>query len=155
VEQARASYGRFVNVMAQATDIWMAAMPANEMTSGLKVVQERATRFAKQNAEACFALAGELANAKGTRTRSPSRAALFRRKNLADCPESLWNGAGASVHQADRISAHPWFSVLKRARIPNCSSKGPERKRGPFPKKRAMRYLERYLKAGWSIDLVG
>jgi hypothetical protein len=39
-------------------------MPANQMTSGLKVVQERATRFAKQNAEACFALAAEFANAK-------------------------------------------------------------------------------------------
>jgi hypothetical protein len=42
----------------------MAAMPANEMTSGLKVVQERAIRFTKQSAEACFAWASELANAK-------------------------------------------------------------------------------------------
>jgi hypothetical protein len=44
--------------------MWLAAMPANQMTSGLKVVQERAIRFTKQNAEACFALAGELAKAK-------------------------------------------------------------------------------------------
>jgi hypothetical protein len=64
VEQARAAYGQFMDVMAQATDIWMAAMPASEMTSGWKVVQERAIRFAKQNADACFALASELANAK-------------------------------------------------------------------------------------------
>jgi hypothetical protein len=64
VEQARAAYGQFMDAMAQATDIWMAAMPAKEMTSGLKVVQERAIRFANQNAEACFALASELANAK-------------------------------------------------------------------------------------------
>jgi hypothetical protein len=64
VEQARAAYGQFMDAMAQATDIWIAAMPANEMTSGLKVVRERAIRFAKQNAKACFASASELANAK-------------------------------------------------------------------------------------------
>ena len=34
------------------------------MTSGFKVVQDRAIRFAKQNAEAGFALASDLANAK-------------------------------------------------------------------------------------------
>jgi hypothetical protein len=34
------------------------------MTSGFKDVQELAIRFAKENAEAGFALAGELANAK-------------------------------------------------------------------------------------------
>jgi hypothetical protein len=44
--------------------MWMAAMPSNEMTSGFKVVQERAIQFAKQNAEACFALTSELTNAK-------------------------------------------------------------------------------------------
>jgi phasin len=64
VEQARAAYGQFMDAMVQATGMWMAAMPSNEMTSGFKVVQERAIRFAKQNADACFALASELANAK-------------------------------------------------------------------------------------------
>jgi hypothetical protein len=39
-------------------------MPASEMTSGFKTVQERGMRFAKQNADGCFVLAGELANAK-------------------------------------------------------------------------------------------
>ena len=64
VEQARSAYGQFMDAMAKATGMWMTAMPANEMTSGFKVVQERAVRFAKQNAEACFALASELTNAK-------------------------------------------------------------------------------------------
>jgi phasin len=64
VEQARAAYGQFMDAMVQATSMWMAAMPSNETTSGFKVVQERAIRFAKQNADACFALASELANAK-------------------------------------------------------------------------------------------
>jgi len=64
VEQARAAYSQFIDAMVQATGMWMAAMPSNEMTSGFKVVHDRAIRFAKQNAEACFALASELANAK-------------------------------------------------------------------------------------------
>ena len=64
VEQARTAYGQFMDAMVKATGMWMTAIPSNEMTSGFKVVQERAVRFAKQNAEACFALASELANAK-------------------------------------------------------------------------------------------
>ena len=64
VEQARTAYGQFMDAMVKATGMWMTAIPSNDMTSGFKVVQERAVRFAKQNAEACFALATELANAK-------------------------------------------------------------------------------------------
>jgi hypothetical protein len=37
------------------------------MTVGLKAVQDRAVRFAKQNADAGFALASSLANAKDLR----------------------------------------------------------------------------------------
>ena len=50
--------------MVHASGTWLAALPSNEITSGFKVVHERATQFAKKNAEACFALASELANAK-------------------------------------------------------------------------------------------
>ena len=64
VEQGRAAYAQFMDAMVQSTSMWWGAMPANEMTSGFKVVQERSVRFAKQNADACFALASELANAK-------------------------------------------------------------------------------------------
>jgi hypothetical protein len=64
VEQARTAYGQLMAAMAQATGMWTSAMPSNEMTSGFKVVRERAIQFAKQNAEACFAAASELANAK-------------------------------------------------------------------------------------------
>ena len=64
VEQARAAYGQFMDAMMQATGMWANAIPANAMTSGFKTVQDRAVRFAKQNAEACFALASEIANAK-------------------------------------------------------------------------------------------
>jgi hypothetical protein len=64
VEQARAAFDQIMDTMMEASGMLLSAMPANQMMSGLKVVQERAIRFAKQNADACFALAHELANAK-------------------------------------------------------------------------------------------
>jgi hypothetical protein len=64
VEQARRAYGQMMDGMIQAMGMWSAAVPGNEMTSGFKSVQDRATRFAKQNADAGFALAAELAAAK-------------------------------------------------------------------------------------------
>jgi hypothetical protein len=64
LEHARTAYGQFMDAMTQAMGVWANAAPANAMTSGFKVVQDRAVKFAKQNAEACFNLASELANAK-------------------------------------------------------------------------------------------
>jgi phasin len=64
VEQARATYGQFMDAMTQAVGMWTKGLPANELTSGFKVVQERAIGYAKENAEASFALASDLATAK-------------------------------------------------------------------------------------------
>lgn len=64
IEQASAIYGQFMDAMTQAMGMWSKTMPANEMASGFKAVQDRATKFAKQNAEAGFALASDLAKAK-------------------------------------------------------------------------------------------
>jgi hypothetical protein len=64
VEHARAAYGQFMDAFSQAMGTWASAAPANAMTASFKVVQERAVVFAKQNGEACFNLASELANAK-------------------------------------------------------------------------------------------
>jgi phasin len=64
VEQARNSYTQFLDAMAKAAGMWSAAIPQNESASGFKSVQERASRFAKQNADACFNMANELAAAK-------------------------------------------------------------------------------------------
>lgn len=63
VEQARTTYAQFMDAMTQAMSVWSTA-PSNVMTSGFKDVQELAIRFAKENAEAGFALSSELANAK-------------------------------------------------------------------------------------------
>jgi hypothetical protein len=63
VEQARAAYAQFVDAMTQAMDLWLNAMPQNEMTAGLKVVQGQVIRFGKQNIEAGLNLASDLANA--------------------------------------------------------------------------------------------
>ena len=50
--------------MVQITGLWMAALPTNPLTSGFKTVQDRGVRFAKENAEAGFALTTELTTAK-------------------------------------------------------------------------------------------
>ena len=64
VEQARVAFGQFMDAMTQAMGMWSSGLASNEMTSGFKIVQDRAIRFAKQNAEAGFALASDLTNAK-------------------------------------------------------------------------------------------
>jgi len=64
VLQARSAYIQFLYAMARATNMWLGAMPSNEMTAGMKVIHECAVLFAKQNGEACFALASELVNAR-------------------------------------------------------------------------------------------
>ena len=61
VEQARAAYGQFMDAMAQAVSAWSSA---SSDTSAFKAVQDGAIRFAKENAEAGFALANELTKAK-------------------------------------------------------------------------------------------
>ena len=53
-----------MGAMTHAMDMWSKPMSSNQMTSGFKAVQERATKFAKQNTEAGLALASELAKAK-------------------------------------------------------------------------------------------
>ena len=64
IEQAQSAFHQFTDAMTQAATMWTKAMPANQMTSGLTAVQERAASFAKQNAEAGFALASDIAKAK-------------------------------------------------------------------------------------------
>ena len=64
VEQARVAFGQFMDATTQAMGMWSSGLASNEMTSGFKIVQDRAIRFAKQNAEAGFALASDLTNAK-------------------------------------------------------------------------------------------
>jgi phasin len=64
VEQARSSYTQFLDAMSKAAGMWSAAIPQTEATAGFKTIQERAARFAKQNADACFNMATELAAAK-------------------------------------------------------------------------------------------
>lgn len=64
VEHARSAYGQWMDAVSQAMTTWASATPANAMTASFKVVQDRAVMFAKQNGEAYFNLASELATAK-------------------------------------------------------------------------------------------
>ena len=63
IEQARTTYGQFMDALTQAMSAWLSA-PSEAITSRVKAVQERAIQFAKENAEADFALANELTKAK-------------------------------------------------------------------------------------------
>lgn len=73
IEQARAAYDQFMGAMNQAMGMWAQSIPGDGLTSGFKAVQDRATTFAKQNAEAGFALASDLAKAKDVPCRASSR----------------------------------------------------------------------------------
>ena len=64
VEQARNSYSQFLDAMSKAASMWSSAMPQTDTANNFKMIQERASRFAKQNADACFNMANELAAAK-------------------------------------------------------------------------------------------
>ena len=59
IEQARVAYSQLMDAMVKSTGMWMAAMPSNGLTAGFKTFQDRAVLFAKQNAEAGFAVASE------------------------------------------------------------------------------------------------
>jgi hypothetical protein len=63
IEQARAAYAQFMDAMTQAMSSW-STIPSNARTSGFSDVQQLAIRFAKENADAGFKLASDLANAK-------------------------------------------------------------------------------------------
>jgi hypothetical protein len=64
LEHARTAYSQFLDGMTKAMSMWVSATPPNAMTAGFKAVQDRAVKFAKQNGDACFNLATELASAK-------------------------------------------------------------------------------------------
>jgi len=64
IEQAQVAYRQFADALTQAMGIWSKAIPGNAITSGFAVVQDRAVRFAKQNAEAGFELASDIARAE-------------------------------------------------------------------------------------------
>jgi hypothetical protein len=63
IEQARAAYAQFMDAMTQAVSSWSTA-PSNARTSAFNDVQQLGIRFAKENAQAGFKLASDLANAK-------------------------------------------------------------------------------------------
>jgi hypothetical protein len=96
----------------------MAAMPANEMTSGLKVVQERAIRFAKQNAEACFACASELANAKDIQDALAIQGRYAQTQMQAYALQAQELGGFAEyATQKLKLAAARWRPVDSRVRI--------------------------------------
>jgi hypothetical protein len=68
MEQARTTYGQFMDAVLQAQRTWWSGLPASGMSASLSDIQEQAIKFARQNAEAAFALANDLAGAKDVAT---------------------------------------------------------------------------------------
>jgi len=64
VAQARAACGQFMDAARKVQDVIGTMLPENSMTVGIKQVHEQAMGFTRQNIEASFLLASELANAK-------------------------------------------------------------------------------------------
>ena len=63
IDQARQFYNQWMEGISQVMSMW-SATPAGGMVPGFDSLRERAIKFAKDNAEAAFALAEELAQAK-------------------------------------------------------------------------------------------
>jgi len=61
--KAQTSYGQFMHLLTQAMNAW-SGVPSDAMAARFKEVQERAMKFAKENADSSFAFASELASAK-------------------------------------------------------------------------------------------
>ena len=63
VERARKLYLQFMDGVSQTMAVW-SAPSSDVITPGFNEVRERAVKFAKENADAAFALAREVAQAK-------------------------------------------------------------------------------------------
>ena len=64
IEHASAAYAQMMGAMTQAIDTWAKPISSNKIASNFKAVQDQAMVYAKQNGEAGFTLASELARAK-------------------------------------------------------------------------------------------
>jgi hypothetical protein len=66
VDRARQLYLQFLDGVSKAMAIWPSTS-SDVITPGFQEVRERAVKFAKENADAAFALAGNIAKAKDVR----------------------------------------------------------------------------------------
>ena len=64
IDQACGAYGQLIGTARKAQDMMKRIIPSNPVAQGLSEVQERTTRFTRQNLAASFSLVHELAKAK-------------------------------------------------------------------------------------------
>ena len=65
IDQARAACSQLMDAARKGLEMINAMVPSNPTAAGLNEVQERVRRFTPQNLDASFAMAHELAEAKG------------------------------------------------------------------------------------------
>lgn len=76
VDRARQLYLQFLDGVSKAMAIWPSTS-SDVITPGFKEVRERAVKFAKENADLAFALAGDVAKAKDIRELLRSRPVTY------------------------------------------------------------------------------
>lgn len=64
VEQARNTYGQFMDAIVNAQNMWLASIPTNAATDGFKDVQSLGVKFARENSDAALRVASDLSKAK-------------------------------------------------------------------------------------------
>lgn len=79
VERARQLYLQFIESVAQTMAVW-GMPPSDTITSGFDRVRARAVRFAKENADVSFKLAGRLPTLRISRNCSVCRLGTFNHK---------------------------------------------------------------------------
>lgn len=64
LNQAHAAYDQLMDFVVKTMDAWVAALPANPVTAGLKDIQGHALEIAKDNAKSAFTFAGKISTAQ-------------------------------------------------------------------------------------------
>jgi hypothetical protein len=126
LEQARAGYGQFIDAMTQAMSMWASAVPMSPMTEGFKVVQDRAIKFAKQNAEAYFSLASELASAQGPNGRNG-----YSSSPRADLDAHLCAASARAEPSRCRSFTEHWTEIATPLQASHASACGASLQRTP------------------------
>jgi len=107
IDQARQFYNQWMEGISQVMSMW-SATPAGGMVPGFDSLRERAIKFAKDNAEAAFALAEELAQAKdmhqlmtlqSSYAQSQVKSYVSQTQELGRLMTEALQGMGASISQ--------------------------------------------------------
>ena len=111
IEQARTSYGYYLDTVADALRVWSSSP---SFDSRFKDVQELAMQFAKQNGESAFAMGKDLAAAKDL----PQVVALQNRYAQVQMRLMLVRHRSRALHLGALSDLISWGDVVARWKVP-------------------------------------